>query len=104
MTSATLTDTTTTLLTIDPASCGATRFGYTTRYYTAFSDVGNTVVTYGLTVDGVLSARDVIVRGSSSASVTFSETINNFQIIVTQYATDYMLDSFCDKFYFKRTA
>ena len=102
---AAITDTTVNLITIDPKACGATAFGSSSRWYTSFSDVSNVVICYVITTAGVVSIRDVLVRGSSSANLAKpTESLSNFQIIVSLTSISQMVDSFCNRFYFQRTA
>lgn len=100
-----LTDSVVELFTIDPASCGAKQFSNRTKSWSAFSDGGQAAIVYNLTTGGVLSSVDVMIRGSSTASFPASTAVSNFNsILIKQTAPSYMLDSFCNKFYWKRTA
>lgn len=100
-----LTDTSTVLFTITPSSCGATQFGNITRAFSAFGDVLNVAIAYQITTAGVVSVLDVMVRGSSTASVAPGSAMSNMNAItIYQNSISYMLDSFCNKFYFQRTA
>lgn len=82
---------------IDTAALGITRMGGTQRL-TALCDGGQNVVMIYITTDGELRTCDIIPESSMAAGnpieVTFTET----------FQPNYMLDSACDKFYWKRTA
>lgn len=82
---------------IDTAALGITRMGGTQRL-TAWCDGGQNVVMIYITTDGELRTCDIIPESSMAAGnlieVTFTET----------FVPDYMVDSACNKFYWKRTA
>ena len=96
-----LTDSTVELFTIKPKTIGLSAFDHTAQY-PVLSDNGNAIICYALTSAGVVSSRDVIVRGSSSASLAAGSGRSFVFSINLPYTV--MLDSFCDKFYWKRTA
>lgn len=96
-----ITDSTLEMFTFDLAKLGITKFA-DNRYLSQFSDAGNAVVSFRVTTAGVFSTYDVIVRGSSTASLATGYTLTlQFQLPV--YWTG-KLDAMCDKFYWKRTA
>lgn len=98
-----ITDSTVELMTIDPTSCGATQFSDRIKLWSAFSDNGDAIISHMLSPTGVLSTTDVMVRGSNSPALSASTSISNFNsILIKQTSISYMLDSFCDKFYWKR--
>lgn len=97
-----LTDSTLQMFTFDLSKLGITGFAISNNYFSSMSDGGNVVVTYRITAAGVFSTTDVIVRGSAEASLATGYNPNvQFEIPVLYNA---MLDSFCDKFYWKRVA
>ena len=96
-----LTDTAVELFTVTPSSCGVDTF-YAQRM-THFTDGGNAVINSGLSGAGLWTAYDVMIRGSSTASLAAATSLSRVTITMDTTYT-HMLDSFCDKFYFKRTA
>lgn len=83
--------------TIDCDKLGITRFTSTYRIM-GYTDGGNCGVMLDVTTAGVVTTRDIIpdpyVSSGQNIVATFSATIHK----------DYMIDSACDKFYWKRTA
>lgn len=96
-----ITDSSLTMFTIPPSSCGVDTFY--AQHITHFSDGGNAVIRSSLDGSGNWSTIDVLVRGSSTASLAASTEISVTTLLMDTTYT-HMLDSFCDKFYFKRTA
>ena len=96
-----ITDSTLHMFTISPSSCGVDAFYL--HYLTHFTDGGNSVILSELTEDGKWNTYDVIKRGSDTASLAAATNISNIMIDMDSMYT-HMLDTFCDKFYFKRTA
>lgn len=91
-----LTDSTLKMGNIDLAAVGISRMGGTQRVV-AFSDGGNGVIMMDIDTDGELNTYDTIpndINANNRFFVTFTET----------FVPNYMLDSACDKFYWKRTA
>lgn len=70
--------------------------------YSSMTDGGNSVFTFSINGSGVLSTTDVMVRGSSTASLATSYTPVGYCIIPV--TTSQMLDSACSRFFWKRTA
>ena len=96
-----LTDSTLEMFTFNTSALGCSQFT-TSQVYSGMADGGNVVVVFNVTAAGIFTTRDVIVRGSSETSLAtgYSPTLS-----VEFYASySKMLDSFCDKFYWKRTA
>jgi hypothetical protein len=100
-----LTDTSVELFTISPKSVGATQFGNIAKSFSHFSDGQNAVIAYTLSTAGLVTCIDVIKRGSSEANVATGASITNCNSMYANlHSIDYMIDSFCDKFFWKRTA
>lgn len=97
-----LTDSGVELGTLTPATFGVTGFNGVTTAYSFFSD-GGQVVTYAtLTNAGVVSVQDILQRNNTGSSYA-AGTGTNFKISIDIRYTN-ILDSACDKFYWKRTA
>jgi hypothetical protein len=96
-----LTDSTIELFTIKPNTIGLSAFDHNAQY-PVLTDNGNGIICYAINTSGVVSSRDVIVRGSSTASLAAGSGRSFVITINLPYTV--MLDSFCDKFYWKRTA
>ena len=90
-----------TILQLALSELGITRFGFTNRF-SHFSDGGQVVIEYGISDTGEVQTRDIMRRGSSDADLPAGANIAA-QFMWTIRGTD-MLDSFCDKFYWKRTS
>ena len=81
--------------------------GFSQLYYSLYShlggtDGGNAVIQCTLMYDtGEVSANDVIHKSNASNVATNSEIYFEFSFTVPM---EYMLDSACDKFYWKRTS
>ena len=87
--------------TLNLASLGASQLTYSIFYNTTISDDGNCSLTYRIDQDGLITVPEVLnVNGTHNMA-----SGSNF-FIHTVIPVDYgkMLDSFCDKFYWKRTA
>ena len=95
-----ITDSTLNMFTIKPSSVGLTSFHKETRHVT-LTDGGNAMIYYYIGDDGVVSTRDTIVRGSETASL--AKGSRHF-VASVDVPYSVMLDSFCDKFCWKRTA
>jgi hypothetical protein len=82
-------------------SCGITALKHAMLYDVAISEGGNCTVCYRLDTDGTVTVWDVLNVSGAHTMASGS----SFYIHVTQpvHHTD-MLDDFCDKFYWKRTA
>ncbi len=96
-----ITDTALTMLTLNLTALGISRFTQNLTF-SQFVDSGQAVIAYILSTNGVLTTRDVMVRGSSAASLGTGYTPTftmDFPV-----SSEYMFDEFCDKFYWKRTA
>ena len=100
-----ITDDNVLLFTINAASCGLTQFNDNSYRSMAYSDGGNALIGYYIGTEGGFYANDVTVRGSSSASLAKDTDLSAFTTApITISNINYMLDEFCDKFYWKRTA
>jgi hypothetical protein len=86
---------------LDLTSFGCANFQYNIFNHTALFDTGNTIVSLYIGGDGSVITKDVIVRGSSSASAPAIQGYVDFQIPVRDVNK---LDDYCDKFYWKRTS
>lgn len=94
-----LTDDLTELFTLDLNSIGLTSFG--NKRVTANSDGGNGIVMIAITSDGVVSSGDIVTKTSDATIAANNIIIINHTFTINQ---SYMIDSFCDKFFWKRTA
>ncbi len=83
-----------------PSILGVTSLGMSYRHYSAPTDAGNAILV--LYIDGTeLGCRDVI--GKTSGEIT--GTGNQFTLNVDwNLEYTYLLDAYCDKFYWERTA
>jgi len=80
---------------------GISSFGFNNRF-SQFTDGGQAIIDYNVSATGEIQTRDVMRRGSTSADLPAGSSML-VQFMWTIRGTD-MLDSFCDKFYWKRTA
>ena len=87
--------------TFNLAKLGITRFPLTRYAQQAGTDSGNGIALYNLTYPGVLTITDVIPKTDNG---TIASGITLYFDIMTNFNQGYMLDSFCNKFYWKRTA
>lgn len=94
------------LMTLTPANFGVTRFGYAASWFTFFSDGGDALLSFTVSTAGVLTSKDgfKIAAGSSTAHSVPAGSLGPFQLTFQFANHSYMNDSYCDKFYFKRTA
>jgi hypothetical protein len=98
---AALSDTEVTLGTLKLNTIGITELPYTIVSDITASDGGQCTLSYSIVAGGKITCTDVLAIGGShslAAGNTFSIHINQ------TVGHDRMLDSFCDKFYWKRTA
>ena len=98
---AVLSDTTVDLGTLNLNTVGITELPYTIVSDVTASDGGQCTLSYSIVAGGTISISDVLVLGGShslAAGNTFSIHINQ------TVGHDRMLDSFWDKFYWRRTA
>ena len=100
-TNAVLTDETSSLGSLALEKLGITSLAYTVISDVAASDGGQCTISYSVGVSGAVSSSDVLAlddKHSMAAGSTFSIHINQ--------AISYpeMLDAYCNKFYWKRTA
>ena len=70
-------------------------------YYLAYSDDGNAMAMMDMLTSGAVRSNDIVSK-TSATSIAAGKTWN-FTVTFTALMDD-MLDSACDKFYFKRTA
>ena len=97
-----ITDTALEMCTINPNTFGLSAFPDTNRV-TYLSDGGNAIISATINTAGVVTTNDVIVRGSSTASLAAATNLTAF----TTYFNvrhNLMLDAECNKFYWQRTA
>lgn len=89
------------MFTMTPANFGVSGFAHN-RVVPLVSDGGAATIISEFYDDGGVATQDVMQRGSNTASLAAGNTIS---ITLTMNITyNLMLDSFCDKFYWKRTA
>ena len=81
--------------TINPNLFGVSTFF--SENFCAFTDAGNSVIMYTLSSDGILYTQDRTTTVSAGTTLSVAT-----KILTTSYTR--MLDSWCNKFYFKRTA
>ena len=82
---------------------GVTRFYSGTYSHIGATDGGNAIIQLNVEYNtGSLEIVDVLARGENSATVTPNSQI--FFDLVYNFKKEYMLDSACDKFYWKRTS
>ena len=98
-----LTDSTLTMFTIDLPSFGASRLNED-HLSTHFTDGGQTVIVMSISTAGAFRTTDVFVRNTDSPNSLATGYTVGMSTITIEVRKDYMLDSFCDKFYWKRTA
>lgn len=96
-----ITDSTLEMFTFNLTKLGISSIAFS-RNYSSMSDGGQSVLTYQITAAGVLSTTDIIVRGSGTASLATGYSLNLLFELPINYTS--MLDSACNKFYWKRTA
>ena len=94
-----LTDTAANLVTINYAAMGISE-GLPGRTI-GYSDAANGIAFLYLTSGGLIQSQDVIVRGSSTASMAANSLWFTFTVPIT-YAN--RINAYCDRFYWKRTA
>ena len=98
---ATLNDTEAVLGTLNLSTVGITELPYTIVSDVTASDGGQCTISYSIVAGGKITATDVLAIGGSH-SLTAG---NTFSIHINQTVSHTrMLDSFCNKFYWKRTA
>ncbi len=81
--------------------CGITELTHAILYAPIISDLGNCVMNYKATQDGIISVHEVINIDDTHTMPAGSDFYINF---VQPVSHNKMIDSFCDKFYWKRTA
>lgn len=87
--------------TITPRSVGLTGWPYGLFSFHGGSDGANSVFLANITDQGIVSVVDTISKTSGTASATEQPCYIDFTIPVKW---TYMVDEFCDRFYWKRTA
>lgn len=95
-----LSDTTIKVGTINCNSLGCSSLGYT-KYVTGFSDGGNAIFMTQINDQGVVNIWDVIGKTSTATIASNSSCWIETRHDIT---LNDMLDSYCDKFYFKRVS
>lgn len=94
-----ITDDTANLGTIDLGACGVSRLSHAITDAVAISDGGQCTICYRIDTNGKISITDVLnINGTHKMAAGSNFIIN----IVLPIRADYMLDSYCDKFYWKR--
>ena len=96
-----ITDSTLSMYTLNKEMFGVSSFSRD-QTYSSFADGGQVMVCFNITAAGLFTTRDIIVRGSSEASLAVGYSPAVVADIIIKY-TD-MLDSACDKFFWRRTA
>lgn len=97
-----ITDAALQMFTIPPSNFGVTNFLWSRRW-AHFTDAGNGVIYMSMSVDGIVQTNDIIIRGSSSTSLAADTVIGSNELVLPINYNN-IQDSWCDKFYFKRTA
>ena len=95
-----ITDSTLVMGTFNLNSIGASSVN--SQAYSSMSDGGQATFVFNITSAGEFSTRDVMVRGSSTASSAAAQAVNGYCIIPV--TTSQMVDSACSRFFWKRTA
>jgi hypothetical protein len=72
------------------------------KYTNGFSDGGNGIIMTALESDGNLITVDVVEKGDASTTIPIGS--NCFVEFTHEISTEHMLDSACNKFYWRRTA
>jgi hypothetical protein len=86
---------------LDLSAFGISRFEYAVMGNTTISDSGNCTIGYNFDSDGTVLATDILnVNGTHTVSAGNDFFVN----IVQPVKHGYMLDSYCNQFYWKRTA
>ena len=99
---AALSDTEVILGVLNPAVCGLKAFPYSINDNVAIADFGDITLSWKLSSDGTISITDIFNAEDGSHSISSGSSFwLNFTYVVK--ASD-LLDSFCDKFYWKRIA
>jgi hypothetical protein len=82
-------------------ACGITSFSSATYRQPAISEIGNCTINYTIDFDGTITVHDVLsVSGNHTAPSGMDVLFN----VLFPVGYDRMLDEFCDRFYWKRTA
>jgi len=80
---------------------GISSLPWTLRHCT-FNDAGQVVVSWAINAAGKMTSNDVMVRGSSTASIAAGTSF--YFTITFNCRNSHMLDSACNQFYFERIA
>ena len=83
------------------ATLGVTALSSSVYRQPAVSDAGNCVACYTLESDGTITINDVLSFNNTHSAAANTDFIFN---ILFPVGYDRMIDDFCDKFYWKRTA
>ena len=88
--------------TLDPSAFGLTGIPHQKLHNTFFVDGGETLGAISIGTDGKVTLNETVgvLTGEHSMNITYPL---NLHVIYTVFP-QHMLDSFCNKFYFKRTA
>ena len=101
-TSVSLADTAVSLATISTSAIGADKFP-DARRITFLSDAGDALISFYLSASGELSSNDAFTLGTSVTHSVAARQLDYFSVTVQMNMED-MIDAWCDKFYWKRTA
>lgn len=87
------------------ANMGIKRLGET-QYFTGYSDDGSAIIEMGLIYDtGTLRTYDVVGKTNDDTHISAAnDRTCRCGYTITLPGIDYMLDNYCNKFYWKRTA
>lgn len=96
-------DNTYTMFTIPMANFGVQSDWLGTVRFTHFSDGGQVVLAMLMNASGEVQVLDLLQRNNTSASLSAGQGIS-YQTIHRTVPASRMLDSWCDRFYWKRTA
>lgn len=86
---------------LDLTACGLTSLSSAVYRQPAVSDGGNCAACYTLTTDGTITMNDILNINDTHSTTYAADFIFN---ILFPVGYDRMIDSFCDKFYWKRIA
>lgn len=95
------------LFTLTPADFGVTAFGSYATDFIGIDSGSSAIFNFRISPDGVVSCTHVfkLVSGSYPAkSISANTTLGRFEATVTINSPSQMVNSYCNKFYFKRTA
>jgi hypothetical protein len=94
----------TTIGTLNLDKCGVSQLAFSVTNAVAVSDGGNCTVCYNILTDGRIQIADILnIDDTHSIKVSSSGTVIILNLSLP-VKPEHMLDDFCDKFYWQRTA